>query len=241
MSATTGGTGVLSNDSDPVEGTAVSVVRCDADASPLTCTTALGGTVTIQTNGHFTYTPQAGDTGTDTFTYVIQDAEGGEDTGTVSILLSKTVWYVKNDVGAVNTGAGTSTDPFSTLSDGSANAVANDAEDASGASHYIYVRLGDGTSLHQAAGITLKDGQKLLGEAVSLIVDPDDGGREAADHAVHRARLEPADHRRDRHERRQRDARRGAAARTSRSVGCRCPVRARRSMRSISPRRSPTR
>ncbi len=70
--------GVLANDTDP-------------ESDPLTVTgnTQPGhGTVTVNSNGSFTYTPAAGYNGTDTFTYTISDGYGGTDTATVTITVA---------------------------------------------------------------------------------------------------------------------------------------------------------
>jgi VCBS repeat-containing protein len=57
--------------------------------NPGTYTTAKGGTVTINTNGNFTYIPAPNFSGTgtdaDTFTYTITDGFGGHATGTATI------------------------------------------------------------------------------------------------------------------------------------------------------------
>ncbi|WP_038033329.1 Ig-like domain-containing protein [Thermopetrobacter sp. TC1] len=52
------------------------------------------GTVTRNPDGTLTYTPEAGFTGTDTFTYVLEDANGGRDEATVTV-------NVGNDDGGV--------------------------------------------------------------------------------------------------------------------------------------------
>lgn len=97
---------VLSNDNDPTGGT----LSASAGAA-----SANGGAVAMNTNGTFTYTPPAGFTGTDTFTYNLTDSpnDGFIVTGTVTINVSALVWYVKNDAPAG--GNGTSTAPFNTL------------------------------------------------------------------------------------------------------------------------------
>ena len=67
--------GVLGNDTD-------------ADGDPLSAGSAsdpAGGSVVLNADGSFTYTPDAGFTGTDTFTYVVSDGPGGTDTATVTI------------------------------------------------------------------------------------------------------------------------------------------------------------
>lgn len=66
---------VLANDTDP-------------DGDPLSVTSAgpaAHGSVVVNTNGTVTYTPAAGFTGTDTFTYAISDGRGGTSQATVSV------------------------------------------------------------------------------------------------------------------------------------------------------------
>ncbi|MBL7777053.1 MAG: tandem-95 repeat protein, partial [Chitinophagales bacterium] len=58
--------GVLANDSDPADGTAVSVVGVVSAPT--------NGVVTLNANGSFTYTPNANFSGTDVFCYNITDA-----------------------------------------------------------------------------------------------------------------------------------------------------------------------
>jgi VCBS repeat-containing protein len=70
--------GVLGNDTD-ADGDALSAV------SP---TTPAHGTVALNANGSFTYTPTAGFSGTDTFTYAASNANGGSSTATVSITVT---------------------------------------------------------------------------------------------------------------------------------------------------------
>ncbi|MAM61271.1 MAG: hypothetical protein CMH11_07250, partial [Maritimibacter sp.] len=79
MASTTAGTevtiDVLANDSDP-EGDSYAVISN---------TDAANGTVTDNGDGTFDYQPDAGFTGTDTFTYTIQDDKGATDTATVTV------------------------------------------------------------------------------------------------------------------------------------------------------------
>ena len=68
-------TGVLGND-------------IDADGDALTAAVATGpanGSVTVNGDGSFTYTPDVDFNGTDTFTYTVTDADGATDTATVTI------------------------------------------------------------------------------------------------------------------------------------------------------------
>ncbi len=66
---------VLANDSD-VDGDAL---------SPSLVSGATNGGVTLNADGTFTYTPDAGFAGTDSFTYSVSDGKGGSATATVSI------------------------------------------------------------------------------------------------------------------------------------------------------------
>ncbi|HHN67758.1 MAG TPA: tandem-95 repeat protein, partial [Thermopetrobacter sp.] len=66
----------LANDSDP-DGDALHIALIDQPPA--------NGTVTIDPDGTLTYTPDAGFTGADTFTYVLEDANGGRDLATVTV------------------------------------------------------------------------------------------------------------------------------------------------------------
>jgi len=70
--------GVLANDTDP-----------DGDTLTVTSNTAPGhGTVTQNSDGSLTYTPNANFCGVDSYTYTISDGHGGTDTATVLINVS---------------------------------------------------------------------------------------------------------------------------------------------------------
>ncbi|MCA1683923.1 MAG: tandem-95 repeat protein, partial [Actinobacteria bacterium] len=69
--------GVLANDIDPEGDT----LTAGAASDPV------GGTVTLNPDGSFTYTPDAGFAGLDTFTYVVSDGNGGSDTGNVTMVV----------------------------------------------------------------------------------------------------------------------------------------------------------
>lgn len=166
--------GVLDNDSDPAEGNAVAVsgiVGC-ADATPPfgdspTCATTNGGSVVMEANGRFTYTPPAGTVTDDTFQYALTDdgAPPASTNGAVTIHFLERVWYVQNTAAAGGTGR--SSDPFDTLAEAQTASVAND---------WIFVRFGDGTATGQAAGIVLKSGQHLVGEHAGLLVSANFNG-----------------------------------------------------------------
>ncbi|MBK6895637.1 MAG: tandem-95 repeat protein [Alphaproteobacteria bacterium] len=65
----------------------------DPDSDPLSVTpgtfATANGSVTILANGDFTYTPNAGYFGTDTFDYTLLDGRGGDDIGTVNLTINE--------------------------------------------------------------------------------------------------------------------------------------------------------
>ncbi|PSJ38893.1 beta strand repeat-containing protein [Allosphingosinicella deserti] len=124
-----------------------------------------GGTFNIFSDGSFNYVNEAGDTGTDSFTYTIRDngldgiANNADDltsTATVTITLSGEVWYV--DTAAASGGTGTSNNPFNTL------AAIGGAGDPDGNGDVIYLK-GSATGT-----IALETDQQLVGTGAALTV-----------------------------------------------------------------------
>jgi VCBS repeat-containing protein len=73
--------GLLGNDTDP-------------DGDPLTAAVEINpanGSVALNADGSFTYTPDTGFFGTDTFTYQIVDGQGGTDTAVVTLTVNETI------------------------------------------------------------------------------------------------------------------------------------------------------
>ena len=69
---------MLGNDTDP-------------DGDPLTAILGTGptnGTLALNADGSFSYTPNAESSGTDSFTYTASDGQGGTDTATVTITVA---------------------------------------------------------------------------------------------------------------------------------------------------------
>lgn len=148
------GSGVLANDLDPDNtGPALTATPIVAGA------TSQGGTVTLSSNGGFTYNPPAGYNGDDTFSYTLNDndGEGNTDTATVTITVSGMIWFI--DENAAATGDGRLSNPFSTLADfqGSNNNIGNNPGD--GDSIFLYESAQDYTG-----GVTLREGQRLIGQ-----------------------------------------------------------------------------
>ncbi|MEA2138176.1 MAG: hypothetical protein QOG56_1326, partial [Solirubrobacteraceae bacterium] len=126
-----------------------------------------GGTVVVESDGDFTFTPAAGTSCSDAndfFDYTVSDQStptAGTDVGRVNIVIAGCVWYVDNNAAG---NGGTSTAPFDTLAQ---------AESASAANQTIFVFDGDDTSSGYGTGIDLKPNQRLLGEASDLVVGAD--------------------------------------------------------------------
>jgi hypothetical protein len=114
---------VLTNDSD-VENDGLSVANAGTFA------TVNGGTVTIQSNGDFTYNPAADFNGTDSFDYVLSDGEA-TDTATVTL-----------NVAAVNDGP---TITLPELSGGQINVAVTYGPSGSGGHPLIVNQLNDST------------------------------------------------------------------------------------------------
>jgi large repetitive protein len=158
--AVTSAAGVLSNDTDAGGGTKVvsAIVGCADTTAPFTaCATVNGGSVDMNADGTFTFTPKVSDTAaSDSFDYTVSD---GLSTSNATVTLNRVgrVVYVKNNHGSAGTGR--SHDPHKTLAA---------AETASVDGDTIYVYSGDATTTGQDAGITLKNGQKLIGQGVAL-------------------------------------------------------------------------
>ena len=75
---------VLGNDADP-DGDTISVVSADGTATGTAFVTSNGGTVTLNADGSFDYTPAPGFIGEDSFDYLITDVGGQTDDATVTI------------------------------------------------------------------------------------------------------------------------------------------------------------
>ena len=148
-STTTSGT-VLSNSSDPNGGTLT--------ATPGSIITNHGGTVAMNANGTFTYHPPAGFTGTDTFSFQVDNGVSAA-TATASVTVVGRVWYV-NDASATN-GSGTSVSPFNTL----ASVTGPSGPTATTDSIFLF-----GSVTPYGGGITLKAGQLLIGQSATLTI-----------------------------------------------------------------------
>jgi VCBS repeat-containing protein len=138
---------VLNNDTD------VDTPQANLVAVAETKTTNLGGTITFEADGNFTYHPDDGDVGvTDTVQYTVSDGVASSN-GTLSLPLAGQVWYVRNNAAAG--GDGTSDGPFDTL---------GEAETASGSGDTVYVFDGDNTAVDLDTGFAMEADERLIGE-----------------------------------------------------------------------------
>jgi hypothetical protein len=172
--ARTGATGLLANDVDPDTGnntglTVSKVQGAGGNVGVATDTTAVGrgsvkGSVTVQTDGSFTYEPPPGFNGADTFTYEVTDGTN-TDSSTVTINITGMVWFISNNGGGLN--RGTFSNPFTSIAAfNTANAASGVAPDPKNAD-FIALRTGTGTYT-EADGVNLRAQQKLIGEGVAF-------------------------------------------------------------------------
>jgi uncharacterized repeat protein (TIGR01451 family) len=127
----------------------------------ITAATAHGSVVMTVADGSFTYLPAAGYSGSDSFTYKIQDdgtdgiagnADDLSDTATVNITVGGMVWYV--DSSLASSGDGRSSSPFKALTSISG------ASDADTVGQTICLFAGS-----HAGGLSLENNQVLLGQS----------------------------------------------------------------------------
>ena len=127
------------------------------NAGPASITTSANGSVAMNPDGTFTYTPAVGFAGpSDTFNYTLTDINGITNTAMVTINLSDVVWYV-NSSGA--NGDGRSHSPFKTL---------NGAQAQSDNGHTIFVHT---SAVVTPDGIVLKPSQTLWGQGMTFMLN----------------------------------------------------------------------
>ncbi|MFA5506106.1 MAG: right-handed parallel beta-helix repeat-containing protein [Vulcanimicrobiota bacterium] len=138
--------GVLANDT--LNGGAIT--EFDATGSA-------GGTLQLNLDGSFTYTPAVGVIGAETFAYTIANPVG-EATATVTLSSTGLGRFVDNQ--AAPGGDGSQASPFNTLAAAIAAAQPGDT---------IFVAFGDGTSTGLSGAINLPAGVDLIGEGAGLV------------------------------------------------------------------------
>ena len=123
-----------------------------------TFATTQGGSIMINADGSFMYTPPAGFTGNDTYSYTLNDSNGvggsvpATDMAVVTITISNLIWFIDNSSMAA-TSDGRLTSPFKSLADFNAGSAA--------AGDVIYI---EHTGINYTNGILLQDNERLYGE-----------------------------------------------------------------------------
>jgi len=146
----------------PATPTVIAAGLSSGDSSDAPITYALvvppiHGTLTIfNANGTFLYTPNVGNTATDSFTYTAT-SNGVSVTRSATITFTGMVWYVDNAT-VSGTNDGRSNTPFTALSD---------VTGVSSIGDYIYVSKGSGPT---TGSYTMLDSQKLIGAGATLNV-----------------------------------------------------------------------
>ena len=146
--ATVSGT-VLSGDSDPDPTATLTVTATTAPAH---------GTVAMKPNGAFTYVPDLGYSGTDTFQVTIAGSNDPTltETSTVTVTVGTRVWYVNNSDSAAGNGEAAS--PFNTLAAAGA---------AAGPDSILFLYRGKGA---YTGGVIMQPGEDLWGQPHGLTV-----------------------------------------------------------------------
>jgi large repetitive protein len=117
---------------------------------------AHGTLTTFNANGTFLYTPNAGNTTADSFTYT-GTSSGVSAAQTATIAFNGLVWYVDNAAGGSHDGR--SNTPFTTMTDVGGAATNN--------GDFIYVAVGSGST---TGAYAMKPSQQLVGAGATLSV-----------------------------------------------------------------------
>ena len=156
--ATTPGVNLLANDTD--------VDTAHANLTAVKDTNPAHGTVTVNTDGSFTYTGTAGYLGADSFTYHVAD-NGSPNLSSASITVTldvqPLVWHIDNTASAAGED-GSAAHPWHSIA---AFNAANAAAGGTSVPDIVYLHNGTGTYT-EADGFNLKNGQTLLGQGVDL-------------------------------------------------------------------------
>ena len=129
-----------------------------------TFTTTDGGSVTIEADGDFSYTPKPGDQALDQFVFTVHTGK----TATISWTKEDMVWYVDNAATSTHPGTGVSNDPFETLAeaDVAQGGAAPPPPPPSPVPEIVYFLHG-GIGPYQG-GFILGTNERLQGEAAGL-------------------------------------------------------------------------
>ncbi len=136
----------------PLSGT-VATNDSDPNGDTLTFALATGpshGSVTVNANGSFSYTPTGGYSGADSFTYTVDDGHGGTASATASITIANAPPVAGNDT--FSTGFGTPLSATVATNDSDPNGDTLTYALATGPSHGSVTLNADGTFSYTPAG-----------------------------------------------------------------------------------------
>lgn len=160
------GQGVIANDLNPNGAGTLTVTKVNSTPVPgggSASDTTAHGSVTLSSDGSFTYTPNAGDrAATDSFSYTLENGTGKTDTANVTITLNGMIWFVDNTAGPA--GDGRLVSPFRALT--GAGSFDAGATDAANDVIFIYTGTSDYTG-----GLTLLGGQKIIGQGAGQSIE----------------------------------------------------------------------
>jgi len=145
--------GVVANDTDPDLDT-LTVTASDANS-------VQGGTVSVNSNGSFTYIPPVGYVGADSFAYTLSDGTV-TDGATVNLTVADKIWFIDNS--QVAAGNGSLDSPFNTLAGFEAiNGSGGSTQPAAGECIFID-ETGNGA---YTGPLTLENNQTVVGKGSS--------------------------------------------------------------------------
>jgi hypothetical protein len=142
--------GVLSNDTGG--GLVITAVNGSSANVGVALLTGGGGNLTVNADGSFSYNPAPGYTGSDNFTYTIDNGFSGPATATVTLNVAGVVWFVNNNA-ALN-GDGRLSAPF--------KLITNIAGTAAGQTIFLYE-----SATAYTGSVNLLATQKLIGQDAS--------------------------------------------------------------------------
>ena len=143
--------GLLANDTNPNTGNTTGLTVSGPTTGPS------NGQATVNADGSFSYNPNPGFTGTDSFTYTVTSS-GGSDTATVTLNVAGLIWFV--DDSATPGGDGRLTAPFNCLV--GAGCFDPAAADEAGDNIFLYAGAYPDTG-----ALTLLNNQKLIGQGTN--------------------------------------------------------------------------
>ncbi|MDQ1590318.1 MAG: large repetitive protein [Pyrinomonadaceae bacterium] len=168
--AVTASGSVFDNDSQPNGAGGTDALQYVSNSTPA------NGTLTFNSNGTFSYLPNVGYVGADSFTYTVRNNGDNtlSDMGTVNITVGAAnpavagsdIWYVDNSYGGANGASdGRSTRPFTSLSPVNG---AGGAGDSDAAGDIIYLATGNAA---YTTGLALENTEQFIGGGVALLVN----------------------------------------------------------------------